>query len=201
MRDRDERIVWVLGGEAVKGGIAFPDLFSGLGGPVLGVRSWTRLALKKNRNPWYTHMSSVIRAPQQRLTKSLVALGGIGANNGGVVHGKDAFFAALEYVSAVAVSASLYTVASNDKLNELLVRLRTNGDNRTVDRGNVATDMGKTVNVQVAGSSPASAEFQLVAVDTAEDNELPPISGYANTRIVRADNMDQSDGLTYFARI
>lgn len=148
-------------------------------------------------------MSSVIRAPQQRITKSLVALAGIGGGSNGPVHRLANFSAQLaEY--ATAVSATLYTVPSQQSLQNFLGSLSGGGNNFYVPSGNVVTDMGKTVTVQVVGNASVSAEFQLVAVDAADSYDSATATtgrGYINTKITRGDGMDQSEGLTYFARI
>lgn len=149
-------------------------------------------------------MSSVVRAPQQRISKSLVALGAIGANNGGIVHRPAHFFDGLDSAGAVAVSATLYTVANTADLESLLSNIG-GGEGPTtnyfVAKGNVVTDMGKTITVQVVSNASVSAEFQLVSVDTSESNTNPPGVGYINTRISRGSPMSVTTGLTYFARI
>jgi hypothetical protein len=151
-------------------------------------------------------MSSVVRAPQQRISKAFVCFtDNLGSGGGGPVHRLANFSEQLaEY--ATAVSATLYTVANESALESLLNALGGGPSNNfKVPAGNAVTDMGKTVTVQVASDPSVSAEFQLVAIDAAEceDATTTVINGigYINTKITRGASMSQSVGYTYFARI
>jgi hypothetical protein len=147
-------------------------------------------------------MSSVIRAPQQRISKAFVCFtDSLGSGGGGPVHRLANFSARLAQY-ATAVSATLYTVASESDLESLLSGLGGGPSNNfKVPAGNAVTDMGKTVTVQVAGDPSVSAEFQLVAIDAAECDEAGTTVingvGYINTKITRGASMSQNSGFTY----